>query len=150
MKSGRLAVFALAGLLGAGMSAPAFLYAQENTGAQRNVAGDQGAAGQEMNENAAPANGDASYSNHPMSQAYHSAKDELADAALTTKVKTALLKDKQTRSLKIHVNSDRGVVTLSGSVDSPQIAAQAQSIASNVEGVQSVNNELNSGMSSAR
>jgi hyperosmotically inducible protein len=148
MKSRKLAILALAGMLGAGVSAPAFVYAQENTGVQQNAAGDQGSPNVEMNANAAPAASGSSYSNHPMSHAYSSAKDELADAALTTKVKSALLKDKQTRSLSIHVDSDRGAVTLRGSVKSPEVAADAQRIAANVKGVQSVNNELNSGMAS--
>jgi hyperosmotically inducible protein len=73
---------------------------------------------------------------------YHATKNELGDAALTTKVKTALLKDQATRKFTIHVKSDRGTVTLAGAVDSPAVAARAQSVASDVKSVQSVNNHL--------
>jgi hyperosmotically inducible protein len=66
----------------------------------------------------------------------------LGDAAMTTEIKTALLSDKATRTFGIHVKSNQGLITLSGKVDSARTAARAQSIVANVNGVQSVKNEL--------
>jgi len=57
-------------------------------------------------------------------------------------VKAALLSDKRAKKYTIRVESDQGVVTLAGSVASPSAAAHAQTVASNVSGVKSVNNQL--------
>jgi hyperosmotically inducible periplasmic protein len=132
MNSRKLTAFSLAVLISGAMAASPLVYAQQNP------AGTQSATGQE----AQPSNSSGSAAGQSVKNVFHEAKDKLADAALTTKVKTALLKDQGTRKLGIHVKSDRGVVTLSGSVASAQVAAQAQSIASNVKGVDSVNNNL--------
>ena len=73
----------------------------------------------------------------------HSIKEETKEAALTTKVKAALAKEKGLRSLKIHVDSeDGGVVTLTGKVKSTAQVEQAESATKLVEGVTTVNNKL--------
>jgi hyperosmotically inducible periplasmic protein len=128
MKSSTLSILALAGLLSAGMASPALLHAQES------------AAREEMQATESNAkNGNAGKS---VKHLYRATRDELGDAAMTTKIKTALLSDKATRTLGIHVKSNQGLITLTGEVDSPHTAARAQSIAANVNGVQSVKNEL--------
>ena len=64
------------------------------------------------------------------------------DSVITTKIKSILLKDEFTKSFHIGVNTYRGLVQLSGSVDSPKTIDKAGKIASSVNGVKSVKNNL--------
>jgi hyperosmotically inducible protein len=66
----------------------------------------------------------------------------LSDTALTTKVKTALVDQKGLEGLSIHVNSYKGVVQLSGFVDTDVEKELAGQIARNVDGVAEVVNNL--------
>ncbi len=59
----------------------------------------------------------------------------LRDTKITAKVKAALLVDKLTGNSHIYVNTLSGVVTLSGSVLSPWVAARAEQLAKQTEGV---------------
>ena len=66
-----------------------------------------------------------------------------SNAALTTKVKSALAKDAGTGTMtSIDVDSDKGVVTLKGKVDSADAKKKAEAIAKKVDGVKSVKNQL--------
>ena len=65
----------------------------------------------------------------------------LDDSVVTVKVKSALMADDQTRGTEIAVTTNKGVVQLSGFVDSADEQARAASVARNVEGVQSVVND---------
>ena len=66
-----------------------------------------------------------------------------SNAALTTKVKSALAKDSGMGTMtSIDVDSDKGVVTLKGKVDSAEAKKKAEQIAKKVEGVKSVKNQL--------
>lgn len=69
---------------------------------------------------------------------------ELAnDAVLTTKVHTALANDVGMRTMySVNVDSDKGVVTLKGKVDSEATKRRAEEVAKRVGGVTSVKNEL--------
>jgi hyperosmotically inducible protein len=119
---------ALAGLIGSALSISLPLHAQDST------------AGQEMHQSgASAAAGDAAGS---AKHAYHAAKDQISDATLSTKVKTALLTSHLTKKYSIHVESDHGTVTLDGSVDSPATAAHAKRLVANVHGVTMVRNHL--------
>lgn len=64
------------------------------------------------------------------------------DAAITTKVKTALLAENDVKSFDIGVETFNGVVQLSGFVDSQWQIDKATSVASAVEGVSRVKNDL--------
>ena len=67
----------------------------------------------------------------------------LSDAALTTKVHTALANDVGLRTMyRINVDSDKGVVTLKGRVDSEDTKKRAEAVAKRVSGVTAVKNEL--------
>jgi len=68
------------------------------------------------------------------------AKEGAADAAVTTKVKAAFAKDKDVSALKINVDTDKGVVKLSGEAKTKEEADKAVSIAKGIEGVVSVTN----------
>jgi osmotically-inducible protein OsmY len=64
------------------------------------------------------------------------------DSAITTKVKFAILQDPALKVLQIHVTTYQNVVQLSGFVDTPQMAGHASSVARQVAGVTSVQNDL--------
>ena len=65
----------------------------------------------------------------------------LDDSVVTVKVKSALMADQSTRGTQIAVTTNKGVVQLSGFVDSADEQARAATVARNVEGVQSVVND---------
>jgi len=64
------------------------------------------------------------------------------DSALTTKVKAALLSTANVDSTEITVESFKGVVKLSGFLDSEDMIDRAVKAASGVNGVKSVTNNL--------
>ncbi len=67
------------------------------------------------------------------------------DAMITAKVKAALAKDPGASALAIEVETTKGVVQLSGSVDSADEKMKAESIARGVDGVKGVENALKPG-----
>ncbi len=70
------------------------------------------------------------------------ARVQLDDATITAKVKSALIAEPGVKATQINVDTSGGVVTLSGTVDTPQMMSRATQIAQGVEGVKSVNNSL--------
>lgn len=64
------------------------------------------------------------------------------DAVITTSVKAKLLGEKGLHSLKIHVETKDGIVVLSGDVDTVEHSRTAQLVASRVDGVVEVRNQL--------
>jgi osmotically-inducible protein OsmY len=64
------------------------------------------------------------------------------DSVITTKVKTLLANDDFLKSFQISVESRKGIVELSGFVDSQRAVDKADQIARGVEGVKSVKNAL--------
>lgn len=64
------------------------------------------------------------------------------DAALTAKVKTALARDREVPAHNVNVTTYRGLVQLSGFVENETVARKAAQVASNVEGVRDVYNDL--------
>ncbi|MGZ5007069.1 MAG: BON domain-containing protein [Methylobacter sp.] len=66
----------------------------------------------------------------------------LDDSVLTTKVKTSILGDSSLKLLQINVETFKGVVQLSGFVDSASAANRAVELTRKVKGVKSVNNSL--------
>ena len=65
----------------------------------------------------------------------------LDDSVVTVKVKTALMSDPATKGNEIAVTTHKGVVQLSGFVDSAADQERATSVARSVEGVHNVLNE---------
>ncbi len=68
--------------------------------------------------------------------------EHIDDTTITTSVKTKLAAEKGATLTRIQVDTDRGVVQLSGVVDSPAEKARAEQIARGVNGVKSVKNNL--------
>ena len=64
------------------------------------------------------------------------------DSVITTKIKTLLANDDFLKSFQISVESRKGIVLLSGFVDSQKAVDRAGEIARDVKGVVSVNNYL--------
>ncbi len=75
--------------------------------------------------------------------ATRSAGRSVSDATITTKVKAELAKDVTFRTLKsVQVDTDNGIVTLTGRVHNMSEKMEAAKLASNVKGVAKVNNML--------
>jgi osmotically-inducible protein OsmY len=77
--------------------------------------------------------------NHAMEQKTGAA---VSDAAITTKVKAKFAADSTVSATKIHVDTDNGVVKLTGTAKSQDEAAKAAEIAKSTEGVASVDNAI--------
>lgn len=64
------------------------------------------------------------------------------DSAVTARVKAALLADEQIKSLDIGVETQQGIVLLSGFVNDMQQSSRAAQLAANVPGVKEVRSDL--------
>lgn len=73
------------------------------------------------------------------------AGDTVADSMITTKVKAELLREPNLKSLDVHVNTNNGVVSLSGFVPSQTEVDKAVEVARNVKGVTQVESALRIG-----
>ena len=70
------------------------------------------------------------------------AGNAIDDAAITTKVKAAILAEPGLKVLQIDVDTKNGVTTLSGAVDSQASIDKAKEVTAAVTGVKSVENNL--------
>ena len=66
----------------------------------------------------------------------------VSDSAITTKVKTALIAEKNLKAMDINVETQNGVVQLAGFVTSSAQKDQAEDVAKRVKGVKEVKNDL--------
>lgn len=66
----------------------------------------------------------------------------IEDAEITAKIKAAIFAEPGMKSLQISVDTVHGVVTLTGSVDSPTSSDRVKGLAAAVAGVRSVDNRL--------
>lgn len=72
----------------------------------------------------------------------HEAKAGITDSWLTAKAKIALFADDRVKGRQVSVETQKGVVTLRGKVDSSDAKAAAAEVAKGIEHVKSVRNEL--------
>jgi hyperosmotically inducible protein len=70
------------------------------------------------------------------------AREAMSDATITTKVKAEFAKEKNVSATHIKVDTDNGVVKLSGTARSQQEADRAAQIARDTKGVTSVENNI--------
>ena len=70
------------------------------------------------------------------------AKTAVSDSWITSKTKIALFADERVKGREVSVDTQKGVVHLRGKVDSDEAKSAAADVAKNVEGVQSVKNDL--------
>jgi osmotically-inducible protein OsmY len=73
---------------------------------------------------------------------HESAGEYIDDSVITTKVKAAILEEPSLKYFQISVKTYKGIVQLSGFVDSEQAVRRAGQVASDVQGVSSVRNDL--------
>lgn len=73
---------------------------------------------------------------------HESAGEYVDDSAVTAKVKAAILEDPALKTLQISVKTYKGVVQLSGFVDSKEMVGRAGEVAGKVSGVREVKNDL--------
>jgi osmotically-inducible protein OsmY len=74
---------------------------------------------------------------------HESAGEYVDDSVITSKVKSLLAADDFLKSFEISVETYKGIVQLSGFVDSQSAVNNAGQIAGGVQGIQSVKNNLN-------
>ena len=77
-----------------------------------------------------------------MRDAARQSGNALDDAAISATVKTELVRDPELSALGINVDTAKGEVTLRGEADSAADRERATRVASSVQGVTKVNNEL--------
>ena len=82
-------------------------------------------------------------------QATSQASAAVDDAAITTKVKAALLADDQVKGTQINVDTNGGTVRLTGTVDSQAQMQRAIEVAKGVQGVARVESNLTASASAA-
>jgi osmotically-inducible protein OsmY len=75
-------------------------------------------------------------------QKHESTGQYVDDSVITTKVKAAIFKEDNLKTLQINVTTKKGVVHLEGAVDSAQNVARAAEVAKRVDGVALVENGL--------
>jgi osmotically-inducible protein OsmY len=75
-------------------------------------------------------------------QTHESTGEYVDDSVLTSKVKAAILDEATLKTLQINVETFKGVVQLSGFVDSVEHVAMAGEVAARVRGVKEVKNDL--------
>jgi osmotically-inducible protein OsmY len=75
-------------------------------------------------------------------QRHESSGQYVDDSVITTKVKAAIFDEATLKMLQINVKTFKGVVQLSGFVDSTQSVSKAGEVAGSVNGVVSVKNDL--------
>ena len=68
--------------------------------------------------------------------------DAITDSVITARIKAGILSDPGMTGADISVNTDRGVVNLTGRIKSPEQAAIASAHAQRQDGVMRVNNQL--------
>jgi len=75
-------------------------------------------------------------------QTHKSTGQYIDDFVITSRVKSAILDEATLKSLQINVETFKGIVQLSGFVDSAQNVTKAGEVAGSVEGVKEVKNSL--------
>jgi osmotically-inducible protein OsmY len=78
-------------------------------------------------------------------QTHNQGSAQLSDSDLTKHVEDALKKDSQLQNLDIGVSAQNGVVTLSGTAKDVRFKGRAAKVASSVNGVKSVKNNMSVG-----
>lgn len=81
----------------------------------------------------------------PAASSESTAGESIDDAVVTAKVKAKLVDDEVTKAYQINVETFKGTVQLSGSVDSAEARSRATELARDVGGVKDVKNSLQVG-----
>lgn len=131
---------AVAGVLSLGLVACDQKPTAEQVGQDIDRAVDK--TGQQMAQAADKAEGKMDQAQSAISEKAASAGSTVADAAITAKVKSALIAEPGLKSTGIDVVTEKGVVSLFGTTVSDANRERATRVAANIEGVKSVENNL--------
>jgi hyperosmotically inducible periplasmic protein len=132
----RLALTALAAALSLGLAACDRQQSPDKTGQS------MGQPGQQQEQTAGNMQKQIDQANAALSEKATAAGKAVDDAALTARVKAALIAEPSIKAMAIDVDSKDGVVTLFGTVDSLAVRDKATQTVAGVEGVKSVLNNL--------
>lgn len=127
--------FVAAGLLSLALAVPAFADDTAHTTTGQKIENTADKTGDKMESTADKAG-------NKMESAAEKTGEFLSDSALTAKVKTALIAEKDLKSMAIDVDSKDGVVTLKGELPNAASVAQAETATKAVKGVKEVHNNL--------
>jgi hyperosmotically inducible protein len=86
--------------------------------------------------------GAATFSGCASTQTRESTGEYIDDATITTKVKAAFVKDPVVKAIDVKVDTFKNVVQLSGFVDTQEQKSRAEQIATGIQGVQRVQNNI--------
>ncbi|MEI6208148.1 MAG: BON domain-containing protein [Desulfuromonadales bacterium] len=84
----------------------------------------------------------AAFSGCAATQKHESTGQYVDDSVITTRVKAAIFEEETLKTLQINVKTFKGIVQLSGFVDSAQRVNTAGDVAKRVDGVVKVENDL--------
>ena len=99
-------------------------------------------AGRKMDQTAERMGNQLEATKESMDEKADRAGNYMEDAAITAKIKAEILAESALKVFQIDVTTTNGVVTLSGTVDSPLSRERASAVARNNQGVTSVENNL--------
>lgn len=99
-------------------------------------------AGETIDQGVAETRQDAHELGNTLEQKADQAGQALDDTGITTAIKTKFLADDTLKGLDISVETDHGVVTLTGTVQNDAARSLATTIAQGVDGVTRVDNQL--------
>ena len=118
--------------------------AAENAGDEVADAGEEAMdSAEETGEDVADYTSDAmNDAENAISSALDSAGTVMADSAITAEIKAKYIAEADLAALEIDVDTQEGAVTLTGTVPTEPAKSLAEEIASNVDGVTSVENDL--------
>lgn len=114
----------------------------ENRSAGQNVDAAMAKVEQKSDQAAAEIKKDLNAAKDAVGQAVDATAVKMKDAAITTSINAELTKDASLSALKINVDTTAGKVSLRGSAPSAAARTQATQLAQRVDGVVSVDNQL--------
>lgn len=104
--------------------------------------GENTTTGERLDNTTAAAKQESREAGNYVEQKTDSAGQSIADAAITTTIKAKLVADDELKAIDINVDTDKGIVTLTGAAPSPTAVERATTIARGVDGVSDVKNQL--------
>lgn len=99
-------------------------------------------AGETLDNTVAEAKQESRDAANTVEQKTDNAVQTVDDAAITATIKAKLVADDELKAIDINVDTNGGVVTLTGAAPSPAAVERATTIAKSVDGVSNVTNQL--------
>lgn len=99
-------------------------------------------AGEKLDNTTAEVKQESKEAGNYVEQKTDQAGQSIDDAAITTTIKAKLVADDELKAIDINVDTDGGIVTLTGAAPSATAVERATTIARGVDGVSNVKNQL--------